>query len=172
MIVGHGDIAGAIIDRPDRLYFASGVSNSGETRESEYTREYALLLNQPRAAHLVYFSSLSVIFEQDTRYTRHKRWMETSVRANFPLHAIVRIGNIDWGTNPHTIINHLRARHALGLALDIQDVYRYVTDRANLQGWLDRIPDTHSVEFNIYGRRLKVAQIVREYVIWGEGVTA
>jgi hypothetical protein len=53
MIIGHGDIASAIIDRPDRLFFCSGVSNSGETRESEYTREYALLLNQPHDAHLV-----------------------------------------------------------------------------------------------------------------------
>jgi hypothetical protein len=147
------------------------VSNSGETRPSEYARELELLEAQPRDAHLVYFSSLS-IFYADTFYAHMKRYFEDRVRVLFPLHAIVRIGNIDWGTNPHTIINHLRARHALGLALDIQDVYRYVTDRANLQGWLDRIPDTHAVEFNIYGRRLKVAQIVREYVYWGEGVTA
>jgi hypothetical protein len=39
MIIGHGDIAGAILDRLDRLYFASGVSNSVSATEPEYARE-------------------------------------------------------------------------------------------------------------------------------------
>lgn len=172
MIIGHGDIASAIIDRPDRLYFASGVSNSGETREAEYEREIDLLADvDSGGAHLVYFSSLSVLFGPNTRYTEHKRQMELLVRRWYPLHAIVRIGNITWGTNPYTLINHLRARHAAGLPLDVQDVYRYVIDLDGFRAWLDAIPDTHPVEFNCLGRRLKVAQIVQEFVM-GDKVTA
>ena len=52
-IVGHGDIASVLSDREDRIYFASGVSNSQETRESEYAREKTLLLQQEKIRHLV-----------------------------------------------------------------------------------------------------------------------
>lgn len=163
VIIGNGDIASAIVDRPDRLFFASGVSFSGERRPTAFGREINLLLAQPRNAHLVYFSSLS-IYEKDTPYTRHKRCMEELVRANFDLWAILRIGNIDWGTNPTTLINHLRARHAAGLWLHVEDVYRYVLDREGLRNWIDNIPPW-PVEFNCLGRRLKVAQIVDEFVL-------
>ena len=62
MIIGRGDIASTIadvpnLDRPDRIYFASGVSNSQETRESEYKREVQLLAKQDPTKHLIYFSS-------------------------------------------------------------------------------------------------------------------
>jgi hypothetical protein len=166
MIIGHGDVAQAIIDRPDRLYFASGVSNSAETRKSEFDREWRLLNSHAidASAHLVYFSSLS-IYEKNTPYTDHKRAMEYCIKQWFPLHAILRIGNIDWGTNPTTLINHLRARYALGLPLRVDDVYRYVATKADLNHCIDAIPADQPVEFNIYGRRLKVAQIVQEYVI-------
>jgi hypothetical protein len=169
-IIGHGDIASAIIDRPDRLYFCSGVSNSGETRESEYRREYQLLLKQPVSAHLVYFSSLS-IYSKYGRYQQHKRAVEELIQNIFPLYAIIRIGNIDWGSNPHTLINHLRKRYAMQAELEIQDVYRYIISRDEFRAWLDLIPDDHSVEYNCYGRRLKVADIVREYV-YGQAVPA
>ena len=169
-IIGTGDIASAIIDRPDRLYFAAGVSNSGETRPSEYRREFDLLLDQPSTAHLVYFSSLSTLSANGI-YQQHKRYMESMVQRNFQLHAIIRIGNITWGKNKHTLINHLRARYAAGLPLEVQDVYRYVTDVDNFRGWLDRIPSDQSVEFNVIGRRLTVAQIVQEFV-YGEKVAA
>jgi len=39
MIVGSGDVASVLKDREDRVYFASGVSNSSETDESEYQRK-------------------------------------------------------------------------------------------------------------------------------------
>jgi hypothetical protein len=38
-IVGNGDIASVLVDYPNRLFFASGVSNSLETREEEYQKE-------------------------------------------------------------------------------------------------------------------------------------
>ncbi len=162
MIIGHGDIAKVLTDRADRCYFAAGVSNSGETLETEYQREIALLRKQDRSAHLVYFSSLCV-FYSDTRYAQHKRHMEWLVKDEFKQHCIVRLGNILWGTNPHTLVNHLRLRQGAGLTLDIQDVYRHVIELDEFQYWMSMIPPW-PCELNAPGRRLKVGEIVRQYV--------
>ena len=45
MIIGNGLIAKSLqeIDSENVLFFASGVSNSLETRDSEFEREYFLL---------------------------------------------------------------------------------------------------------------------------------
>ena len=158
MIIGHGDIASVLTDREDRLYFASGVSNSQETNEEEYQREKRLLMQQDKWRHIVYFSSLSV-FYTDTRYSQHKREMEKMVKKNFGHHTIIRIGNITWGTNPHTIINYLRAH----TNAEIKDVYRYVVEKDEFLHWIDLIPEW-SCEMNIPGKRMKVIDIVREYV--------
>src|SRR5690348_8531191 len=127
-IVGHGDIARVLTPRDGFTYFASGVSNSQETDESAYQREYRLLLCQDREKHLVYFSSLSVLYS-DSRYAKHKRLMERTVRDTFRGHTIVRLGNITWGDNPHTLINFLRGQQERGEPMDIQDTYRYVVDK-------------------------------------------
>lgn len=157
MIVGHGDIAGILKDREDRVYFASGVSNSLETRESEYGRELSLILTQDLNRHLVYFGSLC-IFYSDTRYAQHKRLMEDLVKMNFSHHTIVRMGNITWGKNPHTLINYLRNNKGA----EIRDVYRYVVDKDEFLHWIDMIPEWNC-EMNITGRRLKVKDIMEEY---------
>ena len=163
MIVGNGDIASAIIDRPDLLFFCSGVSNSGETNVFSYLRERRLLLAQPRDEHLVYFSSLCVFYSR-TPYADHKRDMEITVRQTFRRYTIMRLGNITWGVNPHTLINHLRARAALGLPLDIQPVYRYVINLPEFRHWLGLIPPW-ACEMNCPGRRMLVSEIVKEYVL-------
>ena len=165
IIVGCGDIAQAVaeIEPRNRLYFCSGVSNSQETRESEYQREKDLLLEQDRSEHLVYFGSLSV-FYSDTRYARHKKEMEELVKENFERHTIVRLGNIDWGDNPNTIINFFRNRHSEGKPLEIRDTYRYVVDREEFLHWMNMVPDW-PCEMNVPGRRMKVQEIVEEYVL-------
>jgi len=117
-IIGHGDIASALQDDPGRLFFASGVSNSLETRESEYQREKDLLSRQTRDLQIIYFSSLA-IFYLETRYTQHKMEMEALVK-EFPCYAIMRLGNITWGSNPHTLINALKGRVARGEPIEIQ----------------------------------------------------
>jgi len=163
MIIGDGDIAKVLRDREDRLYFASGVSNSKETRKSEYEREKALLLDQDKHRHLVYFSSLS-IFYTDTLYAQHKRRMEDLIKKTFRHWTIVRIGNITWGTNPNTIINFMRARHAAGETLEIRDAYRYVVDQEEFLHWINMIPDWNC-EINITGRKMSVQEIVDQYVL-------
>lgn len=163
-IIGSGDIASVLPERDDLLFFASGVSNSQETRESEYKRELDLLLGQPRNAHIVYFSSLGVL-NGDSRYLKHKRNMESWVKI-FDLHTIVRIGNITWGKNPHTLINYLRDKIFTSQDFAIQDVYRYVVDQEEFLYWIDQIP-SWTCEISIPGRRLKVAEIASE-IIKGE----
>jgi len=162
MIIGHGDIASVLTDRDDLIYFASGVSNSMETQESEFLREATLLRSQDRGTRLVYFSSLCVFYSSG-HYAKHKRSMEQQVCKNFPLHTIIRIGNITWGKNPHTLINFMREQKRLGRILDVQDTYRYVLNRDEFLHWVSMIPD-FNCEMNIPGRRLTVNQIVKEYV--------
>lgn len=162
MIIGNGDVASVLPDRGDLLFFASGVSNSQETRESEFRRERDLLLSftdDPR--RLVYFSTLSTLYK-DSPYTQHKKQMEQLVKL-FPKWCIVRIGNIDWGTNPHTIINHFRLQKARGEKLRIEKTYRYVVSKPEFLYWVSLIPNWN-YEMNIPGRRMTIKQIVDEYV--------
>jgi hypothetical protein len=164
MIIGSGDIAHALepVDCPGWTWFASGVSNSKEKRLTEYHREVMLLSQQPQDKHLVYFSSLGV-FYQKSPYLEHKRKMEELVKRVFKVYTIVRIGNITWGTNPHTLINHLRNRHKAGKKLTIEDVYRYVINQDEFIHWMKLVPEW-CCEMNITGRRMKVKDIVNEYV--------
>ena len=178
MIIGHGDIASVLTDRGDRIYFASGVSNSRETRESEYQREIECLrtllegpsispLSPPRNKHLVYFSSLCV-FYSDTRYSIHKREMENLVKHWFNSWTILRVGNITWGTNPHTLINFIRDKIKKREPVIISDVYRYIVTKEEFLYWIDMIPDWNC-EMNITGRRMKVIDIVKEFCYpWGK----
>jgi len=166
-VVGHGDIARVINweveGRPDLLFFASGVSNSQETRESEYQREKDLLLEQPRDRRLVYFGSLSIFYSQG-RYAQHKREMEELVMQEFPEYCIVRLGNIDWGNNPHTLINHFRNCVATGEPITIRDTDRYIVDQGEFLHWIEMIPRGFNCEMNIPGRRMPVKEIFKEYV--------
>lgn len=170
-VIGHGDVARVLKweceERPGVVFFASGVSNSQEVRESEYQREKDLLLSQDRDKRLVYFGSLSIFHNEEekwNRYTRHKREMEELVMEEFPKYCIVRLGNIDWGNNPHTLINTLRDRVVTGEPVEIRDVYRYVVDKEEFAHWIERIPDGFNCEINIPGRRMKVKQVFEEYV--------
>ena len=158
MIIGNGDIASVLPDREDLLFFASGVSNSQETRESEYHRERDLLLEQPRDAHIVYLGSLAV-FYSETRYTAHKRSMEAIIKHNWSRYTILRLGNIAWGDNPHTLINYLKAHPEA----EIRDEYRYVIDKDEFLHWISLIP-SWNCEMNCPGRMLKVQDIVKEFV--------
>ncbi len=160
MIIGNGDIASVLTDREDLIYFASGVSNSQETRREEYEREKKLLLAQDRYRHIVYFSSLAIFFG-DSLYVQHKKRMENIIKKRFKHYTIIRIGNITWGKNPHTIINFLRNQIKNNKKLLIQDVYRYIVGEDEFLHWINLIPDW-SCEMNIPGRRMKVAEIVDE----------
>jgi len=158
MIIGNGDLATVLkeVQRSDLWFFASGVSNSQEERKEEYEREKELLKSQPYDCHLVYFSSLGVFFS-DTRYINHKREMESIVKTKFAHYTIVRLGNITWGTNPHTFINAYRIKPYV-----VKDEYRYIIDKDEFLDWIKAIPNW-SCEMNVQGRRMKIIDALKEY---------
>lgn len=162
MIIGRGDIASVLKDRKGWIFFASGVSNSNEIRESEYKRERELLMKQNKSKHLVYFSSLCV-FYSNSRYARHKKQMEQLIKKNFAHYTIVRMGNITWGKNPHTLINHFKNMLKKGETIEIWDTHRYLINKKEFSHWIDLIPDWNS-EMNLTGTMMKVKQIVKKYV--------
>lgn len=168
MIVGNGDIASALKDSliggdDSFLFFASGVSNSQETKESEYEREEKLLRVQPRDKRFVYFSTLSVFYGEGL-YVRHKKYMESLVQLEFEEHTIIRLGNITWGNNPNTIINFLRNRLKDGKPLIIRDETRYIVDKKEFLHWINLIPDWNC-EMNITGQSMTIKELVKEYVL-------
>jgi len=144
MVTGNGLIAQSLqyIDTESDLFFASGVSNSLETRSSEFEREFSLLKNsiaEHPECRLIYFSTLSINDQskQDSHYVLHKLRLEEYIRTNTSSHLILRIGNIvGKGGNPNTLFNFLKAQISQGntftihqrarrLLLDIDDVSKF-----------------------------------------------
>ncbi|AZA78948.1 hypothetical protein EG347_16225 [Chryseobacterium sp. G0186] len=145
MILGTGLVANSLqtADSKDILFFASGVSNSLETRASEFEREFSLLkaaYEENKEKKLVYFSTLSILDQskQDSHYVIHKKEIESYIKNNIEHYLILRIGNIvGKGGNPNTLFNflttqivnnnefalHLKARRLL---LDIEDISKFV----------------------------------------------
>jgi hypothetical protein len=156
-IIGNGDIASVLPEKKGLLFFASGVSNSQETKESEYRREKDLLMSQPKDKHIVYFGSLSV-FYSDTKYAQHKLEMEKLIKENFEHWTIMRLGNIDWGVNPNTIINNFRDRKMRGEEIELQDGYRYICDKEEFLHWVGMIPEWNC-EMNVPGKRMTIKEI-------------
>lgn len=162
MIIGKGTIGSVLKDREDRLYFASGVSNSQEKRESEYQREKDLLLSQDKLCRVVYFSTLAV-FYANTRYTRHKKEMEDLVKNNFKHYTIMRLGQPTWGSNPVNLIPFLRQKIKNNESFEVKDVYRYPLEKEDFLHWVSMIPDW-SCEMNITGTPMKVKDIINKYI--------
>lgn len=145
MIIGNGLIANSLknIDTENYLYFASGVSNSLETRSSEFEREFSLLKNsiiQHKENKLFYFSTLSVndLSKQQSPYVLHKLEIENFIKENCKNYIILRVGNIvGKGGNPNTLFNFLKTQIIQGsnfmlhqkarrLLLDIDDITKFL----------------------------------------------
>lgn len=141
MIVGNGLLAKAFeqhfVGSRDVLVFASGVSNSLETRPDEFGREETLLreLLHAHDGRLVYFGSCGAATGESelTPYLRHKRAMESLVLST--RHGLVlRLPQVvSRAKNPHTLTNFLRDRiladehftvwaHAERNLIDIDDI--------------------------------------------------
>lgn len=158
MIVGHGDLAKGLQDRKDLILFTSGISNRREFGIEDVWREEEMI--QYQSGHLVYFSSLSVYYTHNL-YTKHKLNMERLVKST-DNYTIIRIGNITWGDNPNTLINYLKNCIKNDLPYTVQDTYRYIIDKDELNHWVGMIKPYFSSEMNIPGRRMKVEDIVKE----------
>jgi nucleoside-diphosphate-sugar epimerase len=147
MIIGNGLIANSLknIDSEDHLFFASGVSNSLETRSSEFEREFTLLKSSIEAnnkSKIIYFSTLSINDQskQDSHYVLHKLAMEEFIKNNADNYLILRIGNIvGKGGNPNTLFNYLRNQitnnntftvhsKARRLLIDMDDITKFLAE--------------------------------------------
>jgi hypothetical protein len=163
MIVGKGDIASVLNDREGTIFFASGISNSNETRDSEFMREIELLDKQDRTKCLFYFSSISVDDNQKVgcnKYLQHKLRMELLVKSNFENYNIIRIGNITWGSNPNTFINYIKNKKSKGESVQIKDEYKYIIDKDQLVMLTDNLPLVGQNTLCVFGRMAKVAELV------------
>lgn len=122
MIVGKGLLAQAFEPKfgatSNVVVFASGVSNSLETRVDEFTREELLLrqLLDHDAERFIYFGSCGAIAPESglSPYMRHKRNMESLV-LSAPHGLVLRLPQVVGRTkNPHTLTNFLRDRIVAG----------------------------------------------------------
>ncbi|NGM86004.1 NAD-dependent epimerase/dehydratase family protein [Parapusillimonas sp. SGNA-6] len=115
MIIGNGLVASAFATYsfstdPNITVFASGVSNSTETREEAFLREKALLLKTLENNKLIYyFSSCSIEDPQlrTTPYAVHKVAMESLVRSakNYRIFRLPQV--VGKTSNPTTLTNFL-----------------------------------------------------------------
>ncbi|MBD8084310.1 NAD-dependent epimerase/dehydratase family protein [Chryseobacterium caseinilyticum] len=115
MITGNGLIAKSLqsIDSDDVLFFASGVSNSLETRTSEFEREHTLLkskIEENPGKTFVYFSTCSIYdsSKNNSHYVLHKLKMEQIIADLCKNYFILRISNaVGNGGNPNLLVNYL-----------------------------------------------------------------
>ena len=147
-IIGRGLLAKSfenkVFDR-DVLVLASGVSNSQETRAVEFLRELNLIdstVMKNENNTIIYFSTCSLDFKENTPYTTHKLKVEQifSERCNkyhiFRLPQVVGFVKnktlISYFTN--SIINNFEIdlqMHSSRDLIDIDDVSRIVTFLVN-----------------------------------------
>ena len=115
MIVGRGLIATAFIqssfNAAGYVVFASGVSNSTETRPEAFAREINLLneyLSKDKT--IIYFSTTSLFdpTKSASPYIEHKRYIESHIAEHASSYVIARLPILLGDTeNPHTLINFL-----------------------------------------------------------------
>jgi len=118
VIIGKGLLARSFEPHfgkdPETVIFASGVSNSLETRSSEFEREHSLLreLQSGDPKRLVYFGSCGVTVENGelTPYMKHKRLMESLVLSSAG-GLVLRLPQVVGAMgNPNTLSNFIHDR--------------------------------------------------------------
>lgn len=116
MVIGNGLMAqtfSAYKNNEEIIIFASGVSNSLETNQAAFKREFELLkitLNSYPTAKLVYFSTVSIddLTVNNRPYVQHKIAMEAYIKKIATNYLIFRISNVVGSQgNSHTIVNYL-----------------------------------------------------------------
>ncbi len=144
MIIGNGMLANSLrpFDEENIIVFASGVSNSLETKESEFDREILLLRSTVEKfpnKKLIYFSTCSIydLSKVESPYVMHKLKVEEIISKICPRYTIFRVGNaVGSGGNPNTLINFLENSIRNGQVISLHNKARRVLvgvdDIANL----------------------------------------
>jgi len=163
MVIGKGDIASMLNDREGAIFFASGVSNSNETRESEFIREIELLKKQDKTKCLFYFSSIALDDldkVKKSKYLQHKLNVESIIESNFKNFNIIRVGNINWGINPNTFINYIKNKIKKGEPVVIKDEVRYIINKEQLVLLTDNLPLVGQNRISVFGKMAKVEELI------------
>ncbi|MFV0175496.1 NAD-dependent epimerase/dehydratase family protein [Empedobacter falsenii] len=141
MIIGRGLIANLFteVDLDEVVFFASGVSNSSETRKGEFLREQNLvedtLASNPEKL-FVYFSTCSIYdsSKYNSLYVLHKLHIEEIIKQKAKHFLILRVSNaVGRGGNPNLLMNYLSRQilndqelvvhqHATRNLIDVEDV--------------------------------------------------
>ncbi len=144
MIIGNGMLANSLkpFDEENIVVFASGVSNSLETKDSEFDREIQLLYSTVEKfpnKKLIYFSTCSIydLSKVESPYVMHKLKVEEIISKICPRYTIFRVGNaVGSGGNPNTLINFLENSIRNGQVISLHNKARRVlvgvNDIANL----------------------------------------
>jgi nucleoside-diphosphate-sugar epimerase len=185
MIIGNGLVASGLrsIDSDKFIFFASGVSNSGEKNINQFLREENLL-REIMLHHLscnktlVYLSTCNVNDNRHTPYSSHKLRMETIVNA-CQSHAIFRLPQVVGKTNnPFTIVNHIyknileRSKfqiwgHAKRSFIDIEDIAKMIKfgleSEAHLLGPVDIVNPKQNYIIDVVKVLEDITKICAEY---------
>jgi nucleoside-diphosphate-sugar epimerase len=115
MVIGNGMIANRFINYKNdtgKIIFASGVSNSKDTIQQNFLREFELLdktIKDNPAKALVYFSTCSIEDKdlQNAPYVIHKKEVESFIKKNVEQYYLFRISNLAGiSNNPYTLLNY------------------------------------------------------------------
>lgn len=151
MVIGNGLLAKAFKQYENDnevIIFASGVSNSSETSESEFEREGSLLKSLAnKNVLLVYFSTCSMYDPtiQMSKYVRHKMRMERMISIYFNKSIIFRLPNVVGRTkNPNTFFNFIKNKIEHGDSIPVHiDASRHLVDIDDLTLLLPGIIETY-----------------------------
>lgn len=170
MIIGSGLIASSLkkIDTPNQLFFAAGVSNSLETKASEFEREFSLLkdtIEKNDDIPFIYFSTLSINDQtkQNSPYVLHKQNMERHIQEHCSKHLILRIGNIvGRGGNPNTLINFLKDQIENEKQIQVhRKAKRFLVDIDDIAIFLQSVPHLQNTIINFsYPQQYAISDIL------------
>lgn len=168
MIIGRGLIASQFInvDQEDVVFFASGVSNSSETKKEEFLREQNLIeetirLNSDKL--FIYFSTCSIYdsSKYNSPYVLHKLHMEEIIKEYASKYLILRVSNaVGRGGNPNLLMNYLYRQimtnqqlnvhqHATRNLIDVEDVKDITLQYIQSNRWNKIVNVAYSENFYI-----------------------
>jgi nucleoside-diphosphate-sugar epimerase len=130
IIIGNGLIARsftAVKLKENIIVLALGVSNSHETRETEYLREKNVILKaieRHSSATIVYFSTCSLVNGANSRYTQHKLEMERLISDGASSFHIFRLPQVVGLVNNDTLVSFLTNLIIEGKHLTLQRAAR------------------------------------------------
>jgi nucleoside-diphosphate-sugar epimerase len=183
MIVGNGLIATAFknsnIKHDNLVIFASGVSNSKESRAEEYERELSLLaevIKEEGSKKLIYFSSCSASPTSKAEYNKRKNYIEDFIQETANNYLVLKLPNIVGpAIDNNQLINFfyksLFNQHKITLNIDC---IRYLIDVADLPSIVELLikPEPQADIINVAFNNGVTVDTIVSYLESATGLTA